>query len=173
MGVCVSHRLNAQPGPTGSELTVTSAPPPPHNLHTPAEMCISKTPRLTPTSLPPTLKLFSGWENAPNSYLFSGENEGRRGVAIALATQLHSISLFDQAPRRFLPQLHHGGGVWRRENKHTDTQDHINKSYSAEVTWQSLFHHTDWFSSNSVTVATRLLKTTSRQFLQKQKWALL
>lgn len=64
-----------------------------------------------------------GWEKAFHSYLFSAENEGRRGVAIALATQLHSVPLFDWALGRLLPQLHHGGGVC------TNTQNQIKQAY--------------------------------------------
>lgn len=61
---------------------------------------------MSPLSFPFTLSL---------PHLFSVENEGRGGVAIALTTQLHGVPLFDESVRRVLPQLHHGGGVWKQE----------------------------------------------------------
>lgn len=66
-----------------------------------------------------------GWEKAVHSYFYFVENEVRWGVAITLATQLHSIPLFDQALGRLLPKLHHGGGVCMH------TQNQIKQAYSA------------------------------------------
>lgn len=58
-----------------------------------------------------------GWERPSHSYLSSVENDVRRGVAIALATKLHSIPLFDQALGQLLPQLHCGCGVCTHMHK--------------------------------------------------------
>lgn len=55
-------------------------------------------------------------------YLFSAESEGRWGIAITLATDLHRVPLLDQALRRILPHLDIECWVWDRQ---TDTHKEI------------------------------------------------
>lgn len=98
-----------------------------------------------------------GWENAFHSYLFSVENEGRRGVAITLATQLHSIPLFDQALGRLLPQLHHGGGVWTQTHRIKLSRllqlKSLHEAISITLTAQTVF------GSACHSITTKLLQT--------------